>query len=147
MAIFLQPLKKYATFSGRATRTELWGFYLFIFLVSIALSMVEKLIGIPGLISGLFSLAVLIPLIAVYTRRLHDVNISGWWQLLPFPPTVGLLVVGALYLINMGTAYGGWVIGFLVPTVILNIGLLVCTLLSGTEGYNDYGANPRELTE
>jgi len=69
-------LSHYATFSGRASRSEFWWFFLFQVLVSVAASMLsEKL-------TGLVSLALLLPALAVGARRLHDIGKSGWWQLL-----------------------------------------------------------------
>jgi uncharacterized membrane protein YhaH (DUF805 family) len=78
---------KYADFSGRATRSEYWWFFLFTVLVSIALSMISPLI------SGLFSLGTLLPSIAAAARRLHDTGRSGWWQLIVLVPLVGLIVI------------------------------------------------------
>ena len=75
---------KYATFSGRASRSEYWWFYLFTILVNVVFSIIfaaTQSSVINGL-SGLFALAVLLPSLAVATRRLHDVGRSGWWQLL-----------------------------------------------------------------
>jgi uncharacterized membrane protein YhaH (DUF805 family) len=69
-------LSKYATFSGRASRPEFWWFFLFQLLVSIAASMISERLN------GLVSLGLLLPALAVGTRRLHDIGKSGWWQLL-----------------------------------------------------------------
>jgi uncharacterized membrane protein YhaH (DUF805 family) len=79
--------KKYADFEGRASRSEFWWFTLFIFLASAAISIVSSVL------SGLFSLAVLLPSIAAATRRLHDTNRSGWWQLIWLVPFVGWIVL------------------------------------------------------
>ncbi len=89
-------LEKYATFSGRARRSELWWFALFNLVVSLVLSFVDGILfGWAGasILSGLFSLAVLIPSIAVGARRLHDIGRSGWWQLVAFIPIIGLLLL------------------------------------------------------
>ncbi len=82
---YLEVLKKYAVFSGRATRAEYWYFTLFNFLAFFVLAIADSFIsgfnpeaGI-GLLGGIYSLAVLIPNIAVSVRRLHDTNRSGWW--------------------------------------------------------------------
>ena len=69
-------LSKYATFTGRASRSEFWWFFLFQTLVSVAAGMFGD-----GF-SGLIGLSLLLPSIAVATRRLHDIDRSGWWQLL-----------------------------------------------------------------
>ena len=78
---------KYADFSGRAGRPEYWWFVLFLVLVSLGLSLFSNLL------SGLFSLATLVPSIAAATRRLHDTNRSGWWQLIALVPLIGLIVL------------------------------------------------------
>jgi uncharacterized membrane protein YhaH (DUF805 family) len=80
-------LTKYADFTGRATRSEYWWFVLFIVLVSAATSLVSHTL------SGLFSLATLLPSLAAAARRLHDTNRSGWWQLICLVPVVGLIVL------------------------------------------------------
>jgi len=78
---------KYATFDGRATRSEYWWFALFTFLVSVILGMISETA------SGVFSLAVLLPSLAVGARRLHDTDRSGWFLLLWLLPIVGWIVV------------------------------------------------------
>jgi uncharacterized membrane protein YhaH (DUF805 family) len=80
-------LKNYAIFVGRASRPEFWWFFLFQILVVLAVSMVSQTL------SGLASLALLLPALAVGARRLHDIGRSGWWQLL------GLTGIGWLVLI------------------------------------------------
>ena len=78
---------KYATFGGRASRSEYWWFVLFTFLASAAA-------GIMGeTVSGVFSLAILLPSLAVGARRLHDVDKSGWFLLLWFVPIIGWLIL------------------------------------------------------
>jgi len=79
--------RKYTDFSGRATRSEYWWFFLFIIVVSLATSYVSSAL------SGLFSLATLLPSIAAAARRLHDTNRSGWWQLIVLVPVVGIIVL------------------------------------------------------
>ena len=79
-------LSKYATFSGRASRPEFWWFFLFQVLVTVAAGM------LGDMISGLVGLALLLPALAVGTRRLHDIGKSGWWQLLMLTG-IGLLVL------------------------------------------------------
>lgn len=94
----LMPLEKYAVFSGRSRRKEYWMFVLFTFVVGIGLGFIDTLAGTYedttgiGLLSGLFQLAVLVPSIAVNTRRLHDTGKSGWLQLLFIIPLVGLIL-------------------------------------------------------
>ena len=79
-------LSKYASFSGRASRPEFWWFFLFQILISLAASM------LGDVIAGLVSLGLLLPALAVGTRRLHDIDKSGWWQLIMLT-VIGLLVL------------------------------------------------------
>ena len=79
---YLEVLKKYAQFNGRARRSEYWYFALFSAIISIALTVVGMIIKVP-LIANLYSLAVLLPSIAVGIRRMHDVGKSGWFILIP----------------------------------------------------------------
>ncbi len=94
----LMPLQKYAVFSGRSRRKEFWMFVLFTFIVEIVLAIIDAIIGTYntalgiGLLSGLFYLAILVPSIALNTRRLHDIGKSGWFQLLFIIPIVGFIL-------------------------------------------------------
>lgn len=81
--VFFNVMKQYATFSGRARRKEYWLFTLVINLIGLAISFIEGTLGMAGFINMLFSLAVMIPAIAVGVRRLHDTDRSGWWLLVP----------------------------------------------------------------
>ena len=90
---YLAVLKKYAVFSGRACRAEYWMFALFNAIIMLALTFIEMLFRGPGALANLYSLAVLLPSIAVGVRRLHDINRSGWWLLISLIPLVGLIVV------------------------------------------------------
>lgn len=79
--------QKFADFNGRAKRPEFWWFVLFCFLVALALDMISSSI------SGIFSLVTLIPSLAVGSRRLHDTNKSGWFQLLLLIPILGWIAI------------------------------------------------------
>lgn len=75
-------LKKYADFSGRASRSEYWYFWLLYFIVDVASRVSVHMIPLY-LLFVLVELALIIPLLAVSARRLHDTNRSAWWMLLP----------------------------------------------------------------
>jgi uncharacterized membrane protein YhaH (DUF805 family) len=96
---FLAALKKYADFSGRAQRSEYWYFFLFYLLIYIALAIVDSLMGSLdentgiGILTGIFTLAMLIPSISVGVRRLHDTDRSGWWMLIGLIPIIGGVVL------------------------------------------------------
>ncbi len=88
-------LNKYADFNGRARRTEFWWWVLFTVLLGIVASIIDTILGTrpsssgTGLVEALVNLAVLLPTLAVGSRRLHDIGRSGWWQLLLFAIVVG----------------------------------------------------------
>lgn len=87
---------KYATFTGRARRAEFWWFALASFLVSLVLGFVDDaVLGFQstGPLEGIWSLAVLIPSLAVGARRLHDIGKSGWFLLLALIPIIGWAVL------------------------------------------------------
>lgn len=121
MSWYLAVLKKYAVFSGRARRKEFWYFTLFNVIVSIVLAAVDAAIGTLntdsgiGLLSGIYSLAVIIPSIAVSVRRLHDIGRSGWWVLIGLIPLVGAIV------------------------------LLIFNVQDSQPGENQYGPNPKSV--
>lgn len=85
----------YANFQGRARRQEYWMYALINLIIVIILSMFDTLLFSSGnnFISGIYSLAVLLPGIAVSVRRLHDTDRSGWWLLLTFIPIVGVIIL------------------------------------------------------
>jgi uncharacterized membrane protein YhaH (DUF805 family) len=74
--------KKYATFSGRASRSEYWFFYLFYIIVYFIGMVVEGAVGITNL-SILFILPIWLPALAASVRRMHDTDHSGWFLLVP----------------------------------------------------------------
>jgi len=94
---YLAVLKKYVEFTGRARRQEYWMFVLINVVISIGLSIVDNVLGTKtagsGILSGIYSLAVLLPSLAVTVRRLHDTNRSGWWILIGLVPLVGWIVL------------------------------------------------------
>ncbi|MFP3977479.1 DUF805 domain-containing protein [Marinobacter sp. KMM 10035] len=119
---YLEVLKKYAIFNGRARRAEYWWFVLFNIIISLALGAIDGVTGTfspeagLGLLGGLYTLAVLLPSLAVTVRRLHDTGRSGWWFLMVFVPLIGAIV------------------------------LLVFMVLDSKPGQNQYGPNPKEAT-
>lgn len=124
MEWMILPLKKYAQFSGRSRRKEFWMYILFVFVVTIVLSILDAMLGLGGstqtstttfepgttgvggsagvtggILAGIFALATFIPSLAVQVRRLHDTDRSGWWILLPLVPYLAgavLLLGGAM---------------------------------------------------
>ncbi len=118
---YLEVLKKYAVFTGRARRKEYWYFILFNIIISIILSAVDGMTGSynpqtgMGLLGTIYILAILLPAVGVSIRRLHDTGRSGWWVLLSLIPLLGTIV------------------------------LLVFMLQDSKPGSNQYGSNPKEV--
>lgn len=80
-------LRKYADFNGTASRSEYWWFVLFLVLGSAILSVFSDKLSL------VFSLLTLLPSFAVAARRLHDIDRSGWWQLIGIIPLIGWIVM------------------------------------------------------
>ena len=96
---YLECLRKYGVFGGRARRKEYWYFILFNIIIGIVLAVIDIATGSfsgedgIGLLSGIYFLAVLIPSVAVTVRRLHDTDHSGWWFLISLIPIIGAIVL------------------------------------------------------
>lgn len=165
MEWMILPLKRYAQFGGRSRRMEFWMWILFIVLVNIVLSILDATLGLGGraaagagalpggfgygagisggVLANIFTLAVLIPNIAVAVRRLHDIDRSGWWILLPLLP----------YVIGIAAILSGAAAGSIPAMVVGGVALLsglVCAIVilvwyctAGTVGPNRYGDDPK----
>ena len=98
MNYYADVLKKYAVFKGRARRKEYWMFVLWNFIISLVLGVVVGIIdGVIksqalSVISFLYVLAVLLPSLAVFVRRMHDTGRSGWWIFINLIPLIGQIV-------------------------------------------------------
>jgi uncharacterized membrane protein YhaH (DUF805 family) len=86
-------LERYAQFSGRAGRAEFWWFFLANAIVGLVLNLLGQASWFFYVLSAIYSLALLIPNIAVGVRRLHDTNRSGWWLLIALVPLVGFIIL------------------------------------------------------
>ncbi|GAA3122487.1 uncharacterized membrane protein YhaH (DUF805 family) [Kribbella aluminosa] len=119
MQWYIDVLKKYAVFDGRARRKEYWMFVLFSVVASIILSLIDRILGTTynngtsGVLQTIYSLAVLLPTIGVAIRRMHDTKRSGWWILINLIPCIG------------------W------------IWFIVLAAQEGTAGQNEYGPDPK----
>ncbi|VAX28234.1 Inner membrane protein YhaI [hydrothermal vent metagenome] len=120
---YIAVLKNYAGFSGRARRKEYWMFTLFNIIFLIVAMILDNLFGTAfeptgyGLFYLLYSLAVIIPGIAVSVRRLHDIGKSGWMLLIVLIPIIG------------------W------------IWLLILMVTDSDQGENQYGPYPKEIQD
>jgi uncharacterized membrane protein YhaH (DUF805 family) len=117
MKWYIKVIKQFSDFNGRASRKEYWMYTLINTLIEIGFIWFDQLID-PGfgMLSIIYSLAMMIPGVAVAVRRLHDVNKSGWMFLLNLLPIIG------------------W------------IWLLVLFFTEGTKGENKFGSDPKEET-
>jgi uncharacterized membrane protein YhaH (DUF805 family) len=96
-----EGFSKYATFSGRSSRSAYWWWVLFYVLISIGASIIDAAIKTP-VIAGLVWLAFILPNLAVLVRRLHDTDRSGWWVLIGLIPLVGAIVLIVFACIDSG---------------------------------------------
>lgn len=121
MNYFLSALNKYVEFSGRARRSEYWYFVLFQFIFMLLAMGVDNVVGstigeLPyGVFYFILALALWLPSLAVFVRRMHDIGKSGWWFLIGLIPLVGAI----------------W--------------LLVLCFTEGTNGENEYGVDPKAV--
>ena len=94
---YLEAFRKYADFTGRARRKEFWIFSLFNFIIMFVLSFTANIIDSTGtiflVVYVIYSLAVLVPSLAVTVRRLHDTGRSGAWYFIVFVPIAGPIVL------------------------------------------------------
>ncbi|QUJ68651.1 DUF805 domain-containing protein [Photobacterium sp. GJ3] len=93
MTNYMLVLKKFADFSGRSRRRELWMFNLTAFILNVVLIVFGYIVGVNDLFMLLHSLFLFVPSLAVAVRRLHDTNRSGWWLLVTLIPVVGLVLL------------------------------------------------------
>jgi uncharacterized membrane protein YhaH (DUF805 family) len=120
---YFKVIKQYNDFTGRSGRKEFWTFVLFNILLVFALGFIDAIIGTSdakieyGFLSGFYTLAVLVPFIALLVRRLQDVGESGWMILIAFIPFVGAI----------------W--------------LIVLCLKDGNPGEKQYGPNPKKISD
>lgn len=145
----LTPLKKYAQFSGRAPRAEYWWFYLAYIIFAIVLNVLTSIHEVFGLL-GILYLGLVIPMIAVGVRRLHDIDRSGWWLLAPIVPyALGFAMMfpailsGAADPANPFSMTGLGLAGiFLLIGFLMAVAVFIFSLLPGTKGNNRYGPDP-----
>lgn len=112
---YLEVLKKYTEFTGRARRMEYWMFSLVNFVIYLVIAFVLGVVSqkLSAVLLVLYALAVLLPSIAVTIRRLHDTGRTGWWILIGLVPAVGGII------------------------------LLVFMVLDSDAGENQYGPSPK----
>lgn len=95
MEYFIDGFRQFGNFSGRANRKQYWMFFLYYFILSIVVNVLDLLMG-TFILSTVFGLIVLIPSISLGARRLHDTGHSGWWQLLIFLVVIGWVILAVM---------------------------------------------------
>ncbi|WP_438350886.1 DUF805 domain-containing protein [Paenibacillus sp. FA6] len=93
MEWYLKVLKNYVGFEGRARRTEYWMFTLFNYIALMLLLILEFIANLNSVLIVIYSVAVMLPSLAVAVRRLHDTGRSGWWYLITFIPLIGGIIL------------------------------------------------------
>lgn len=145
--------KNYFRFSGRAQRAEYWWFYLFTLIATAALTVIDVvLFGIENPsenfspAADIFSILVIIPTLALGWRRMHDINRSGWWSLLPILPAIWM-AVAALTLFTSDeelTIVG--VIAIIIGIIGIIAAIIYVIVLLATDSdrtQNRYGPSPK----
>lgn len=148
----IEPLRKYATFSGRAPRSEYWYYYLLTIFANMLGSVVDFVSGVPVL-GAVLAVALLLPSLAVYVRRLHDLDRRGWWLFAPlaglFPIAIGLATGGTALFSKSGPSGSGLIWTGIGALTFFGGGVLLfvwfCT--RGTEGANRFGDDPLNPTD
>jgi len=148
------PLKKYATFSGRAPRAEYWWFNLAAMIAGLGTDYLDSFFSVPvvgvyGPVSLVFTLALIVPSVAVTVRRLHDSDRTGWWAVMDVWNYS--LVIAGFSGLSIETAMKS--IG-LVPALMLILLMLSCGVIlfifmvtPGTKRSNEYGPDPYGASE
>jgi uncharacterized membrane protein YhaH (DUF805 family) len=87
-------VRKYASFQGRTLRSEFWWFMLAVVIATFVAATIDQYaLGGRTILEGLVTLATVVPSLSVGARRLHDIDRSGWWQLLSIIPLIGTIVL------------------------------------------------------
>jgi uncharacterized membrane protein YhaH (DUF805 family) len=95
---YVEVLRKYAVFEGRAGRPEYWWFFLANIIVYGVLAILASAAGtFFSVLLVLYALGVFLPSLGVTIRRLHDTDRSGWWILVGIVPLVGAIVLIVFY--------------------------------------------------
>ena len=120
---------------------------LFNVAIQIVGSIVDAVTGLPGILGTLLGLALLIPSISLATRRLHDINKSGWWQLLwLLPVAIGIIIALVSWIADLHdwAFYGTAIAILIVFTLIVVVLLIYLYVRQGDDGSNKYGEDPRK---
>ena len=138
-------MRKYVDFYGRASRAEYWWFLLFAILVDIVAGILDSTLWpsagsrTTGPLGGLASLALFLPLLAVFVRRMHDLDRTGWWALFFDVAYIGFGVAAGVSLLFGTRGLAGI---FVVLLLAVSVWQIVWTGMKGTTGANRFGPDP-----
>lgn len=136
----------YASFTGRARRSEFWWFMLFVFLVNLVASILDTSLGTTinqdrcGVFQLLCSLALFLPVLAACARRMHDIGRSGWWALLPCAPLASFLLA---LLVTFSFLYGFLMALCLTLTFPIWVIFVVWACSDSEPRANEWGPSPK----
>jgi len=136
--------KKYATFTGRAPRSEYWWYSLFTFLLSLLAAVIANtLYGDPSELTlfDIVWLLIFLPSVAVSVRRLHDVNKSGWWLLYPW---LGLILIPIASLFDDTSLMDSMIVISIALMALVYLYVLYLAIKKSGSGENQYGKTPVE---
>ncbi|MHB1732023.1 MAG: DUF805 domain-containing protein [Ferrimicrobium acidiphilum] len=130
--------KRWNDFRGRSSRQEYWKVTLDNIVIIIALTVLDLLLGMNGVLTNIYGLAILVPALALLVRRLHDANHSGKWAVLP----VIVMVLGLLFaFVGASVVIGTIFLVLSLPSLAIDIVLLVFACQRSAPD-NAYGAEP-----
>lgn len=147
---YIQCIKKYAQFTGRARRKEYWMFALFNAIMFTIANVIDDAIGCV-IVRPLYDLFIFVPSLSVNIRRLHDTDRSGWMLLLPSIPLVGLIILYSLLIFVPELSVirrlhdTGWMLLLLFISLVGLIILLVFLCQDSKPGENRFGPNPKGM--
>ena len=127
----ISSFSKFKDFSGRASKSEFWYFFVFIFTFNLLVSALDGINIFLSLLSNLIFLFLLLPYLAVSTRRLHDSGLNGWWNLIQMLPPIPVLIFIELN--------HGWLA--LIFIFLWFVAFVVIWSRKGDEDENKYGKN------
>ena len=148
--------RNYINFKGRAQRSEFWWFTLFTVIVSVVLGILGSALPALNILEGIYSLAVLLPSLAVTVRRLHDTNRPAWWLLIYLAVFLAWVIGGIILAVSIGIddpdalesdiqdwpGYTAYIIACILFSLAGAATMIVICAQRGTAGANRYGPDP-----
>ena len=148
--------RNYINFKGRAQRSEFWWFTLFTVIVSVVLGILGSALPALNVLEGIYSLAVLLPSLAVTVRRLHDTNRPAWWLLIYLAIFLAWVIGGIILAVSIGIddpdalesdiqewpGYTAYIIACILFSLAGAVTMIIICAQRGTAGANRYGPDP-----